>query len=164
MNVKQDVKVELSLYHSQHKETLNKFYLPEEQKQFTGLPVDILSLAIEDIHRFPLVILADSIPVGFFVLYDGEDIKAYTTKEHAMLLRAFSINHADQGKGYAKKGLLKLTDFVKKNFPQIEEIVLAVNAKNLPAKNLYLRSGFQDSGVLRIGPIGPQHILVLPIR
>ncbi|RFU67584.1 GNAT family N-acetyltransferase [Peribacillus saganii] len=59
-----------------------------------------------------------------------------------MLLRAFSISHADQGKGYADQGLLWLTEFVKEHFPHIEEIVLAVNARNIRAKHLYLKSGF----------------------
>jgi GNAT superfamily N-acetyltransferase len=156
--------VELHLYKPEHREALAAFYLPDEQAQFTGMPEDMIRKSQEDPHRHPIVILQDSRPVGFFILYDGEEIQEYTPNPKALLLRAFSINHADQGKGYAKKGLLHLREFANENFPAAEEITLAVNYKNIPAKNLYLACGFQDKGQTRIGPKGPQHVLSLPLR
>ena len=43
------------------------------------------------------------------------------------------------------------------------EVVLAVNEKNIPAQNLYEKVGFQDKGFRRMGPIGQQIIMHLPI-
>jgi RimJ/RimL family protein N-acetyltransferase len=151
--------VQLNFYQPEHRAVLEAFYLPEEQEKFTGMPNKVLELAIEDKHRYPIVILAQSKPVGFFILYDGDDRKSYTRNRNSLLLRAFSVNYAEQGNGYAKQALLQLQDFVKVNFPFIEEIVLAVNEQNVPAKNLYLKCGFHDTGQKKFGYIGPQHIL-----
>jgi RimJ/RimL family protein N-acetyltransferase len=151
--------VQLTFYKPEHKSVLEAFSLPEEQEQFTGMPIKVLELAVEDKHRYPVVILAQFKPVGFFVLYNGEDLESYTSNRHSLLLRAFSINYADQGNGYAKQALLQLEDFVNANFPLIEEIVLAVNEQNVPAQKLYLKCGFHDTGRRKSGPIGPQHIL-----
>jgi hypothetical protein len=119
--------VQLNFYQPENRAVLEAFYLPEEQKQFTGMPNKMLELAIEDKHRYPIVILAQSRPVGFFILYDGDDLKSYTRNRNSLLLRAFAINYADQG--------------------------------TVPAKNLYLKCGFHDTGQKKFGPIGPQHIL-----
>jgi RimJ/RimL family protein N-acetyltransferase len=150
--------VTLNFYQPEHRAVLEAFYLTEEQEQFTGLPNKVLGLAIDDKHRYPIVILAQSKPVGFFILYDGNDLRSYTRNRNSLLLRAFSINYADQGNGYAKKALLQLEDFIKVNFPYIEEIVLAVNEQNVPARKLYLKCGFHDTGQRKFGPTGPQYI------
>ena len=78
-----------------------------------------------------------------------------------MLLTALSVNYAKQGKGYAKQAMLLLSDFVKSEFPDCDEIVLAVNHKNIPAQRLYSRVGFTDTGRRKNGPIGEQFILNL---
>lgn len=80
-----------------------------------------------------------------------------------MLLTAFSIDHRHQGQGFAKQGLLLLPDFVSRHFAEIREVVLAVNHKNTAAFHLYTKVGFQDQGKRRIGPLGEQIILHLPI-
>ncbi len=78
-----------------------------------------------------------------------------------MLLTSLSVNHAHQGKGYAKQGMLLLKSFVKAEFPTCNEIVLAVNHKNVPAQKLYKKVGFKDTGKRKMGPIGEQLILSL---
>ena len=44
-------------------------------------------------------------------------------------------------------------------FPTCNEVVLAVNHKNVPAQRLYERVGFQDTGRRRMGPIGEQWVM-----
>ncbi|TXX29511.1 N-acetyltransferase, partial [Escherichia coli] len=44
-----------------------------------------------------------------------------------------------------------------------KQIVLAVNKKNSAAKKLYYSVGFVDSGEEKMGPKGPQHLLVYPL-
>ena len=151
--------VQLSLYKEAFDEALSQFYLPEEQLQFTGLPNMVLEESLRDPDRYPVVILADQTPVGFFVLHKGEGIADYTSNPHALLLRAFSVTEAHQGKGYAKKAMLALPGFVTDHLPGIDEIILVVNERNLAAKQLYEKTGFMDKGIRRMGPIGRQYML-----
>lgn len=90
-------------------------------------------------------------------------MQEFTENESALLLTSFSINYDRQGKGYAKKSLALLQAFVQRYFPMKNEVVLAVNEKNIPAQNLYEKVGFQDKGFRRMGPIGQQIVMHLPI-
>lgn len=96
--------VELVPYHCGHDAILHTFYLPEEQKQFTGMPDEMLTLAKENPHRHPVVITATRRPVGFFILYDGDELADYTNTAEALLLRAFSIITQIRDKDSLKKG------------------------------------------------------------
>ena len=156
---KENEAVRLEFYQLEHKAILETFYLPKEQNKYTSVPKEKLAIAVEDKHQYPIVILTGSKPVGFFILYDGENSSTYTNNSNSLILRSFSINHADQGNGYAKKGLLLLKDFIKEYFPLVGEVVLAVNAQNVLAKSLYLKCGFKENGSTMMGPIGLQHIL-----
>ncbi|WP_156856072.1 GNAT family N-acetyltransferase [Oceanobacillus sp. AG] len=150
--------VTLKPFSSKYVEELNSFELPEEQAQFTALPSKILE-EIEGQHR--IVILDEDEPVGFFLLHETERVKEYSDNPNAMLLTALSVNYAKQGKGYAKQAMFLLRDFVKTEFPDCDEIVLAVNHKNIPAQSLYAGVGFTDTGRRKNGPIGEQFILKL---
>jgi len=108
--------------------------------------------------RHPIVILNKLEPVGFFVLHSSERVKEYTDNPKGMLLTAFSINFKHQGKGYAKKGLNQIDSFVKKLFPWCNEIILAVNHKNISAQKLYKKVGFKDTGNRKIGKLGEQYL------
>lgn len=90
----------------------------------------------------------------FFDLHKGEGTKPYSTNDKAILLRAFSTDYRYQGKGYAKQALQLLPAFVKENFHEINEIVLAVNVRNEAAQGLYKKCGFVDEGVREMGPKG----------
>ena len=68
--------------------------------------------------------------VTFFVLHKKEGVRPYSKNPNAILLRTFSTDFRYQGKGYALKTLLLQPEFVKENFKDINEIVLAVNLKN----------------------------------
>ncbi|MFD2445705.1 GNAT family N-acetyltransferase [Bacillus sp. CGMCC 1.16607] len=153
----------LCKYDSKYDSTLMHFYLPEEQAQFTGLPLEMLHTAKNDNNRNPIVILNDSEPVGFFVLCTGELVFNYTANPNALLLIAFSINHSNQGRGYAKDGLKQLRNFIVQEFPDKNEVVLAVNCRNVPAQKLYEKVGFADTSKRKIGNNGEQMILSLQL-
>ena len=152
--------VSLAHFSNQHLDGLRSFELPDEQEQFTSLPLAVLDVA-EGQHR--IVITYEEEPVGFFLLHATDRVKEYSPNREAMLLTSFSINHAKQGKGYAKQGMLLLQDFVKAEFPACDEIVLAVNHKNIPAQRLYGKVGFVDTGRRKMGPKGEQFILSLSL-
>ncbi|AST91164.1 GNAT family N-acetyltransferase [Sutcliffiella cohnii] len=150
--------LELRHFSDEYMDTLNSFRLPEEQVQFTSLPINY-KVVTEGQQR--IVILNDKEPVGFFLLHSTERVKEYSDNPKAMLLTALSIDQTQQGKGYAKKAMLLLRDFIANEFPNCKEIVLAVNHRNIAAQQLYLKVGFRDTGIRRIGPIGEQFILSL---
>jgi len=152
--------LELVHFSKDYVDVLHDFDLPDEQSQFTALPKDI---SIEMVGQYPIIILSDNIPVGFFVLHSTERVKEYSSNPNAMLLTAFSIDHKQLGKGYAKKGMLALSNFIKREFKECDEVVLVVNHKNIPAQNLYLKVGFVDHGERRMGPIGEQIVMNLHI-
>lgn len=150
--------IALSHFTIEHLEALNAFELPREQGQFTSLP-NKFQEATEGEYR--IVILHGGEPVGFFLLHTTDRVKAYSSNSKAMLLTALSINHTEQGKGFAKQAMCLLEEFVKNEFPNCDEIVLAVNHKNISAQQLYLKVGFQDTGKRKDGPIGEQFIMNL---
>jgi RimJ/RimL family protein N-acetyltransferase len=102
-------------------------------------------------------------PVGFFVLHSSDRVKEYTDSPGAMLLTTFSMNHVQQGKGYAFQGMNQLKPFLNQHFPKCNEVVLAVNKRNIPAQKLYQKVGFTDTGRRKIGRIGEQLILSLKV-
>ncbi len=153
-------KVNLQLYKTEYFESLSQFELPKEQEQFTALPIHSLEMTHE---RHPIVILNNNEPVGFFVLHSSDRVKEYSDNPNAMLLTAFSINHAHQGKGFAKMGMGQIKVFVNQSFPVCDEIVLAVNKKNVAAQKLYEKVGYKDTGRRKMGKIGEQLILSYPV-
>ncbi|MBM6995179.1 GNAT family N-acetyltransferase [Paenibacillus sp. DXFW5] len=140
-------------------ETLQGFELLSEQVEFTALPGEALEVAAQDPNRYPVVIQsAEGETVGFFVLHLNAGSDLLVDNPRAILLRALSVDFRQQGKGYAKAAMLQLPAFVREHFPEVDEIVLAVNARNLTAQRLYLQVGFEDRGLTRLGPVGLQHI------
>jgi len=156
--------IQLVPYKEKYKEVIQTFTLPSEQVQFTSDPSELLEKAKSD-HTKNVIVILDykGIPVGLFALQTGDRVQEFTDNPDALLLTSFSINYDRQRKGYAKKSLVLLQDFVQRYFSIKNEVVLAVNEKNIPAQNLYKKVGFQDKGFRRMGPIGQQIIMHLPI-
>ncbi|PEE80522.1 GNAT family N-acetyltransferase [Bacillus toyonensis] len=156
--------IQLVPYKETYKEIIQSFTLPSEQVQFTSDPGELLKKAKSDRTKNVIVILDyNGVPVGLFALQTGERVQEFTENEDALLLTSFSINYNKQRRGCAKKSLALLQDFVKLYFPIKNEVVLAVNEKNMPAQKLYEKVGFEDRGFRRMGPIGQQIIMHLPI-
>ncbi|MED0989620.1 GNAT family N-acetyltransferase [Bacillus nitratireducens] len=156
--------IQLVPYKEQYKEIIQSFTLPSEQVQFTTNPGELLEKAKNDRTKNVVVILDYSgVPVGVFALQTGDRVQEFTENKDAILLTSFSVNHNKQRKGYSKKSLALLQEFVKCYYPIKNEVILAVNEKNIPAQKLYEKVGFQDKGFRRMGPIGQQIIMHLPI-
>ncbi|WP_291077418.1 MULTISPECIES: GNAT family N-acetyltransferase [unclassified Empedobacter] len=137
------------------------YNLPEDQIPFTALPSETFErLKLRtDGHAKPITILLDEVPIGFFVLDYGDDKLEMTNNTNSLLLRSLSINPEFQGKGYGKISMNLMDDFVKDNFPTIDELVLAVNFNNKSAYDLYLKVGYIDDGSQREWFNGMQHLL-----
>ncbi len=106
-----------------------------------------------------IVIMFDDRPAGFFVLDRGADKLQLTGNESSVLLRSFSVNPDYQGKGIGKWAMRSVDEYVKRQMPDVEEIVLSVNLENTLAYRLYIGAGFTDTGKTINGIAGPQHVL-----
>ncbi len=156
--------IKLVEYNEHYQKQLSDFHLPEQQLEFTSLPLEKIhnpSISSDTVH---VMIIHEGVPVGYFALEQGKKLLKYTDQPHTRLLTSFSIDSRHQGKGLAKKGLTLLPDFIKDTLPDIKMVVLGVNKRNQAAINLYLKTGFIDENELYEGPKGPQHVLRLKIR
>ncbi|WP_312095800.1 GNAT family N-acetyltransferase [Niallia sp.] len=146
--------MQLYFYNERFKQAIVHYELTEEQLRYTGKPNESIELSTEDPERSSILAMVEDKLVTFFVLHKNEGVKPYSNNPNAILLRTFSTDFRYQGKGYAKKTLMLLPEFVKGNFKEINEIVLAVNLKNEAAQGLYKKCGFVDEGVRRMGKKG----------
>lgn len=137
------------------------YTLDEDQLQYTATAEQALKKIEdrEDTLAFPITILKDEHPCGFFVLDFGDDKLELTNNKQAMLLRSFSVNPEFQGKGIGKEAMIKVEEFVRENFKDCDEIVLAVDQGNISAFQLYRNTGHHYEGKTRIGRSGPQYIM-----
>lgn len=137
------------------------YTLDEIQSQYTSTA----EFAIERIKErndgkgFSITIFEYEKPAGYFALDFGDDKFDLTDNPDSVLLRSLSINPDFQGKGIGKSAMIKVDDFIRENFKDCDEIVLAVNENNNSAYELYLKVGYQYDGKTRIGRSGPQRLM-----
>ncbi|WP_026907069.1 GNAT family N-acetyltransferase [Paucisalibacillus globulus] len=155
----QSIAVSLDFYKDEYRAKLSNYHLSEEQSRYASVPLKSILKCEEDNTRYPVVILYNGTPVGFFVLHGWEGVKDYSDNKDAILIRGYSVNSEFQGKGIAKESLLVLDSFVKKEFPNKKEIILAVNHKNKIAQHVYKKGGFEDKGIRVMGRKGELFIL-----
>jgi RimJ/RimL family protein N-acetyltransferase len=163
MSIVEKETVSLLFYTPEYKGLLKNYSLLNEQKKYTAFPLDALQKCETEPDRHPVLILYGDHPAGFFVLHGWEGVKEFSDNETAVLLRAYSVNSAFQGKGIATESMRLLPLFVKKYFPQKNEIILAVNNANLIAQNVYKKGGFIDKGIRAMGREGEMQILHLDL-
>ncbi|SER21764.1 GNAT family N-acetyltransferase [Piscibacillus halophilus] len=151
--------VTLDFYQEEYRPKLKDYHLSEDQSRYTSMPLEAVEVCQKDNTRYPVVVLYNGDPAGFFVLHGWEGVKAYSQNRQAILMRGFSVNSSFQGKGIAKKSLSILDSFVTKHFPDKNEIILAVNHQNTLAQQVYIKSGYIDRGVRVMGRKGELLIL-----
>lgn len=136
----------LMFYKDNAQSLIEKYTITEEQLRYTKSPQENIELARQDNSRHAILAMVGDKLVTFFVLHEKEGVKPYTSNDQALLIRSFSTDFHEQGKGYAKKALQLLPDFVRQHFPHINELVLGVNVPNIVAQALYVKCGFVDEG------------------
>jgi RimJ/RimL family protein N-acetyltransferase len=155
--------VVLDFYRDTYRNYFEDYFLPEEQAKFTAHPLDALLACEKDRTRYPIIIFYNGVPAGFFVLHGWEGVKEYWNNRDAILVRGYSVNTSFQGRGIAQKSLELLPAFVKQHFPDINEIILAVNFGNGLAQHVYKKCGFLDQGVRTMGSKGELFIYHLAL-
>lgn len=141
----------LKFYEEKDDYLIERYTITEEQLRYTMSPKESIDLMKQDKNRHAILVLNEDKLVTFFVLHENEGVKPYSSNEQAILIRAFSTDFYEQGKGYAKAALQLLPDFVLKHFPNINELVLGVNQPNTAAQSLYKTCGFVDEGRIAKG-------------
>lgn len=141
----------LKFYEEKDDHLIERYTITEEQLRYTMSPKESIELVMQDENRHAVLVLDEDRLVTFFVLHEHEGVKPYSSNEQAILIRAFSTDFYEQGKGYAKAALQLLPDFVLTHFPYINELVLGVNLPNTAAQSLYKKCGFVDEGRLAKG-------------
>lgn len=91
--------------------------------------------------EFAVTVFINERPAGFFTLDFEADKFDLTVNPDSVLLRSLSVNPEFQGKGIGKSVMLQLDDFIRENFKNCNEIVLAVNLDNSSAYELYCKVG-----------------------
>lgn len=153
--------IEITAYKKAYFDELTSYQLNEEQSQFSRTPIEVLSDAanLSNEKLFHYCILFEEKAVGFFTLDFTENRFVYSTNPESVLLRSFSINPNFQGKGIAKSVMKQLPHFVKLHFKDVKEICFGVNSRNANAYQLYIKTGYLDSGKIFEGKKGPQNLM-----
>lgn len=132
--------------HPYSSEVAIAYKLPSEQREFSRLPQEIIERDAKNPMKHLIIIKARGEVAGFFELDESKDRKKYTDNPKALLLRGFSVNPKFQGRGIATGSVFALPAFMKKEYSGFNEVVLGVNARNLPAQRVYEKAGFIDTG------------------
>ncbi|MCO7126522.1 GNAT family N-acetyltransferase [Sporolactobacillus shoreicorticis] len=156
--VSQEQRIQLNFYQKKDQTSLENYYLTEQQLKYSGNPLDCLQDCVQDNERHPILIRSGEEVAGFFVLHSWGGVKDLSENRNALLLRAFSVNSIFQGQGIATKALAALDLFVNANFPDVNEIILAVNHKNAVAQHVYMKAGFKDTGRRAMGKQGVMYL------
>ena len=153
--------LQLKPYHSSHFDELNAYQLDEIQSGFTASVYEnIVNRKIETQSlKYPISIFYQEKPIGFFVLDLSDDKLEFARNQDEILFRSFSLNPEFQGRGFGKKSMMFLEDFIRNKFPEIKKIILGVNFNNPLAIHLYQSIGYTNSGRTLMGRNGLQHIL-----
>ncbi|WP_052131509.1 GNAT family N-acetyltransferase [Planococcus sp. CAU13] len=141
-----------------------QYELPSEQLEFSGMPQDIIDRDKGNPLKHFVIIHAGREVAGFLELDESDDRKKYSNNPNALLLRGFSVNPKYQGRGIATGSIYALPQFMQKNFPGFDEVVLGVNARNKAAKRIFEKAGFEDTGRRYMRTNGEQIVMCMRIE
>ncbi|MBP2100216.1 GNAT family N-acetyltransferase [Enterococcus rivorum] len=152
-------------YNNDYRTIVEKYCLSAEQLHYMSEPKEAVALTENDPNRQAILAFENEKLVGFLVLHKVDRMNPYSDKENIMLIRSFSTDYRHLGKGYGKKIIFLLTDFVNSNYPKIEELLFKVTEKSLQefAPALYENFGFKDTGIKQHTIDGDFVILKLPV-
>lgn len=136
-----------SLSPTQQRQLLDIELLPEQIRHVGDIHGGLHTLTARPVvDRQGFVLLIDDIPRGFFVLKRRSllpdwacDRPRITTTLHALM-----IDKGFQGLGLGKQCLRALPELTQELWPDTEQLMLAVEAGNHLARQLYLALGWQE--------------------
>ena len=132
-----------------------------DQRRFVGDTAFNLVDSLRDPMSEAIAVRAGDAVVGFYRLdFAPRTVLGRDHAEPTVGLRAFMIDHRQQGHGYGLLAVAACVDDLRLRHPGRRLLVLTVNCANPVAIRAYLRAGFLDTGELfRGGSAGPQHVM-----
>ena len=110
---------------------------PEQEHFVAPNAFSIAEAHFSDIAWFR-AIYADETPVGFIMMADDPD-------KHEYFLWRLMIDAGQQGKGYGRRAVQQLIDYVKTR-PGASELLVSYHPGEGSPRDFYLKLGFQDTG------------------
>lgn len=136
-----------SLSPMQQRQLLEIELLPEQIRHVGDIYGGLHTLTARPVaDRQGFVLLIDDIPRGFFVLKRNSLLPewAHESASVTTTLHALMIDRRFQGQGLGKQCLRALPGLTQALWPETEQLMLAVEAGNHPARQLYLALGWQE--------------------
>ncbi|KAA8693404.1 GNAT family N-acetyltransferase [Pseudomonas syringae pv. tagetis] len=147
------------------RQQLGHLEVTQEQTQFSGDIYTALNtlLVNPNPNVCGFVLLGDDRPVGFFLLKRGDCLPHWAQEDGSATLHALQIDHREQGKGLGKACLQSLPAALRLKWPDINQLMLSVDADNSAAIGLYAGQGWIDTGEAYRGRIGFERRLALKL-
>ncbi|NBF02777.1 GNAT family N-acetyltransferase [Pseudomonas sp. Fl5BN2] len=147
---------------NQQRAHLLNFELQPGQKAFSG---DIHG-ALYTLANAPegaakgFALLSNALPVAFLLLKRPPCLPAWADADSATL-HALQVDQRVQGQGFGKACLQAVPAVARQTWPDLKGLMLAVDADNQVAFNLYLKLGWVENGEAYKGRIGYERRMVL---
>lgn len=130
--------------------------LTDQEKYITSNAESLLESFYETRYNWSVFgLFKEEYPIGFAM------IGAFNAEKEYIWLDRFMIDGQFQGKGYGKKFLQLIVDYIQSKW-QVKDIVLSIVKENNQAKKLYETIGFIDTG--RIDEENGELVMVLNIK
>lgn len=130
--------------------------LTDQEKYITSNAESLLESFYETRYNWSVFgLFKEEYPIGFAM------IGAFNAEKEYIWLDRFMIDGQFQGKGYGKKFLQLIVDYIQLKW-QVKDIVLSIVKENNQAKKLYETIGFIDTG--RIDEENGELVMVLNVK
>lgn len=138
----------------------------DEQYRYVGDTAFNLGDTLRDPMSEAMAVWAGDAVVGFYRLdFAPNAVIGRPLGAPGVGLRAFAIDHRQQGRGYGTQAVRACCEDLRQRHPERALLVLTVNCANRIAVAAYRKAGFVDTGELyQGGSAGPQHVMLYSLR
>lgn len=141
-----------------HFDDVRKLKVNPDQIPFVGTTKEIIEKINDQV--IGNVIYENNILVGCFLLDKSYSRDYDFAPKGALGLRAYLVDHKQQGKGIGTRAVQVIPSFVASHYPEFSSIFLTVNCKNPTAKKCYESGGFiETESLYHGGAAGPQYVM-----
>ncbi|MET1078574.1 MAG: GNAT family N-acetyltransferase [Pseudomonas sp.] len=99
---------------------------------------------------------------GFLLLKRGAQAPEWAPAG-AVTISGLRIDQTFQGQGIGTQALHAVKDWVQCHWPEVAQLILAVDEDNAAGIRAYLKAGWNDLGVRMLGRIGGERQMAMPL-
>jgi RimJ/RimL family protein N-acetyltransferase len=110
-----------------------------------------------------LAIRADGRIVGWVLLKRGASAPDWVPND-AAVVSGLRIDLREQGRGIGALALAELAGWVARRWPRAARLVLRVDEGNVAGIRAYEKAGWREVGERRVGRVGVERTMTLPLR